>query len=161
MLKVGGLLVYSTCSISPIEDEAVVVEMFRRLADIDQVELLDVHTQPGLQGFKGRRGMTHWPVYKQRNTYTRARQVEDQQNGIITSQEIYDKFHTYEEYMNYKRAHPEAFELQVVKESMFAGDKTLMDKVGIEKTMRVMPHDQNTGGFYVAIFKKRKDIVIN
>jgi 16S rRNA C967 or C1407 C5-methylase (RsmB/RsmF family) len=35
MLKVGGLLCYSTCSISPIEDEAVVVEVFRRLTEMD------------------------------------------------------------------------------------------------------------------------------
>lgn len=73
MLKVGGRLVYSTCSISPIEDEAVVVELFRRLAETDQVELVDVHSQPGVQDFKGRKGMSSWPVYKQRNTYTRAK----------------------------------------------------------------------------------------
>jgi 16S rRNA C967 or C1407 C5-methylase (RsmB/RsmF family) len=51
MTKVGGLCVYSTCSINPIEvfiiwitskDEAVVCELFRRLVDKDSIELLDV-----------------------------------------------------------------------------------------------------------------------
>jgi 16S rRNA C967 or C1407 C5-methylase (RsmB/RsmF family) len=30
LLKPGGLLVYSTCSLSPYEDEAVVAELLRR-----------------------------------------------------------------------------------------------------------------------------------
>lgn len=29
LLAVGGLMVYSTCSLNPIEDEAVVVELLR------------------------------------------------------------------------------------------------------------------------------------
>ena len=27
--------------------------------------------------------------------------------------------------------------------------------------MRVLPHDQNTGGFYLALFRKKGDIKIN
>ena len=30
MLKVGGRMVYSTCSLNPIEDEAVVAELLRK-----------------------------------------------------------------------------------------------------------------------------------
>ena len=28
-------------------------------------------------------------------------------------------------------------------------------KIGLEKTMRILPHDQNSGGFYVALLKKK------
>jgi 16S rRNA C967 or C1407 C5-methylase (RsmB/RsmF family) len=40
MLAVGGTLVYSTCSLNPIEDEAVVAELLRRFAGV--LELVDV-----------------------------------------------------------------------------------------------------------------------
>lgn len=39
--KVGGLTVYSTCSINPIEDEAVVTEVLRRAGGA--LELIDIH----------------------------------------------------------------------------------------------------------------------
>lgn len=30
-------------------------------------------------------------------------------------------------------------------------------KIGLQNTMRVLPHDQNSGGFYVALLKKHAD----
>ncbi len=30
-----------------------------------------------------------------------------------------------------------------------------MNLIGIQKTIRIMPHDQNTGGFYIALFRKK------
>lgn len=43
-----------------------------------------------------------------------------------------------------------------ITESMFPDSEDLMKEYGIEKSMRVMPHDNNTGGFFIAIFKKHK-----
>ena len=44
-----------------------------------------------------------------------------------------------------------------IKASMFADDeKTMSDVHKIHYSMRVMPHDQNTGGFFIAVFKKHK-----
>ena len=42
---------------------------------------------------------------------------------------------------------------------MFARDpKYLKDEQKIHYTMRIMPEDQDTGGFYVALLKKNKKI---
>lgn len=40
-LQVGGKMVYSTCSLNPIEDEAVVAEVLRRCGG--NLELEDCH----------------------------------------------------------------------------------------------------------------------
>lgn len=59
LCKVGGYVLYSTCSINPLEDEAVITEVFRRLNE-GCIELIDVHEK--LPGFKGRKGLSAWPV---------------------------------------------------------------------------------------------------
>lgn len=52
LLAVGGLMVYSTCSLNPIEDEAVVAEVYRRakgaleLVDLSS-KLPELHSRPG------------------------------------------------------------------------------------------------------------------
>jgi hypothetical protein len=43
---------------------------------------------------------------------------------------------------------------------MFPRDsKYLLDEQKIHYTMRIMPEDQNTGGFYVALLRKNKRIM--
>jgi 16S rRNA C967 or C1407 C5-methylase (RsmB/RsmF family) len=58
LLAVGGYLVYSTCSLNPIENEAVVAELLRR--GRGQVELLPIHDL--LHGFKTRPGWMTWKI---------------------------------------------------------------------------------------------------
>jgi 16S rRNA C967 or C1407 C5-methylase (RsmB/RsmF family) len=60
LLKLGGRLVYSTCTFNPIEDEAVVAAAVHR--HIKQVKLVDVSKEisPHL---KFRPGMLNWKVY--------------------------------------------------------------------------------------------------
>lgn len=45
----------------------------------------------------------------------------------------------------------------VIKSTMFPLPKEEMEKLGIDKSMRIMPHDQNTGGFFIAVFNKTKE----
>jgi 16S rRNA C967 or C1407 C5-methylase (RsmB/RsmF family) len=58
LLRVGGTMCYSTCSLNPVENEAVVAEILRR-AD-GALELVDCSGQ--LAGFRVRPGMTTWKV---------------------------------------------------------------------------------------------------
>lgn len=58
LLKVGGRLVYSTCSMNPIEDEAVIGSVLAEMGDA--VQLVDVSKEhPKLKRMKG---LTNWPV---------------------------------------------------------------------------------------------------
>ena len=57
LLKKGGLLVYSTCSLNLIENEAVVNALFDKVGR--GLELVDIHD---MFGVKGRRGILKWDV---------------------------------------------------------------------------------------------------
>ncbi|XP_059643382.1 multisite-specific tRNA:(cytosine-C(5))-methyltransferase trm4a-like isoform X1 [Cornus florida] len=58
LLKVGGRMVYSTCSMNPVENEAVVAEILRRCRG--SVELLDVSSE--LPQLVCRPGLKKWKV---------------------------------------------------------------------------------------------------
>ena len=58
LLKSGGLMVYSTCSMSPYEDEAVIAELLRHFKG--QLELVDA--REFVPVFKARPGLTNWHV---------------------------------------------------------------------------------------------------
>lgn len=58
LLKVGGRMVYSTCSMNPVENEGVVAEILRRCGD--SVELLDVSNE--LPELARRPGLSTWKV---------------------------------------------------------------------------------------------------
>jgi len=65
LLKVGGRMVYSTCSFNPIEDEAVVCQLLRKYKG--QIRLVDVsHEYPIL---KRRSGLTTWKIQDKDGTW--------------------------------------------------------------------------------------------
>lgn len=40
---------------------------------------------------------------------------------------------------------------------MFPPSLEVAKKLNLDYTMRILPHDQNSGGFYVALLKKTQD----
>ena len=53
-------MLYSTCSLNPIEDEAVVTEAFRK-SNFASFELVNIHEK--LPGLKARKGLNTWEVF--------------------------------------------------------------------------------------------------
>jgi 16S rRNA C967 or C1407 C5-methylase (RsmB/RsmF family) len=94
LLKVGGLMVYSTCSLNPIENEAVVAELLRQ--GHGALELVDYHhpdtkspssisgdvfTNGPLPGFRTRPGMTSWKVLCEDLTQRQLKNREKKNNA--------------------------------------------------------------------------------
>ena len=115
LLKIGGRLVYSTCTFNPIEDEAVVAAMLKQSKGA--LKLLDVSDR--LPELKRHPGLKTWQVY--------------------------DKFGKHDKFGG-----PE--EQNKLCETMFADEETA--KLPLERCMRILPHDADTGGFFIAVLEK-------
>jgi multisite-specific tRNA:(cytosine-C5)-methyltransferase len=129
MLKVGGRVVYSTCSMNPVEDEAVLAHAIDRCGGQDIVQILDAsNLLPGLNRYPG-----------------------------LRSWKVMDKFgrmwHSYQEVEDHRARHGDEG-LSRVQESMFPPK----DDIPLKRCMRVYPFQQDTGAFFIAILEKRTEI---
>ncbi|KAJ2510346.1 tRNA (cytosine-5-)-methyltransferase ncl1 [Coemansia sp. RSA 1939] len=131
LLKTGGRLVYSTCSLNPVENEAVVAHVLDHFDGA--LRLVDVSDQ--LSALKRRPGIKSW-------------------KAMTRDGALYDSFDTVppeESGRSNRKYMPKFFPL----------DTKRMDELHIERCMRIYPHLQNTGGFFVAVLEKVAPINID
>ncbi|MCO5599395.1 hypothetical protein L7F22_053497 [Adiantum nelumboides] len=168
LLKVGGRLVYSTCSLNPVENEAVVGEVLRRsggcleLLDVSK-ELPELKRRPGLKTWKVRdKGLwicSYHNVDKHRagsilpSMFPTGMGPEDESSSVV--EELLPS-ETPEEEMS-----PEDSEMSEENApqnlEMHENEIALLP---LERCLRILPHDQDTGGFFVAIFRKVSDFKV-
>jgi len=118
LLRVGGRIVYSTCSFNPVEDEAVVCAVLNECKG--SIKLVDVSKE--LPGLIRRPGMSSWKCAGEGNIL-------------------------YSSYDEVPDAEKEKFE-----ETMFPPKN--ISELNIDRCLRIFPHLQDTGGFFVAVFEK-------
>ena len=122
MLKVGGRMVYSTCSFNPVENEAVIAHILKKYAG--KVRIVDSSEQ--LKGLKYRQGLSKWKILDKAG----------------------------KEYV-----HPQ---LRAEGETEDSGYRVPLSAYWIpeyadlplDKCIRVLPHDQNSGGFFIVLLEK-------
>eukprot|EP00762_Andalucia_godoyi_P007767 ANDGO_01798.mRNA.1 Multisite-specific tRNA:(cytosine-C(5))-methyltransferase trm4a len=128
LLKVGGELVYSTCSMNPVEDEAVLAELLREYKGA--IELVDCsHMFPALKRWKG---VSTWvnTDREARRTFT---SFETLPEDVKVSQKRYPR-------------------------SVFPPSEEESSWMHLDRCMRFLPHFQDTGGFFVAKLRKTAEL---
>ena len=130
MLKVGGRVVYSTCSMNPVENEAVVGAAIERCGGLSKVAIVDCgHALPTL---KREVGLKDWKVMDKHGR-------------------IREKWQDIEE----ERASYGNERLGRLSEAMFPA---LYERSPLERCIRIYPHLQDTGGFFIAVLEKKTEI---
>lgn len=136
LLKVGGRLVYSTCSLNPIEDEAVVAAALKRHGDA--IVLVPPPEEVG-SGLKAGSGLDKWVV------------PHPQKDG-----EFFESFSDVP-------AELKDCKLKLMS-TMFPPcqglDPAAAERWATERQhcRRMLPHLMDTGGFFIAVFEKRSTL---
>ncbi|KAH7462513.1 hypothetical protein KRP22_004934 [Phytophthora ramorum] len=144
LLKIGGIMVYSTCSFNPVENEAVVAELLRRAGG--SLELLDVSKK--MPQLIARPGRSKWRVgWRSKSKSTHKGHLFKEDNSS-ESQGLHQWFDNYDALSQDLRGR--------VKRSMFPTEGAIAQE--LHKTLRLIPTDQNSGGFFIAVLRKVADL---
>ena len=120
LLEVGGRLVYSTCSLNPVEDEAVVQRM---ILDAGKENVIIEDASALLPGLTYSKGLTSWKVAsKDGDIYSTWDEVGEKHQSQI-------------------------------RPYMFPSDEA--NSINIQRCLRILPHQQDTGGFFVCVLTKK------
>jgi 16S rRNA C967 or C1407 C5-methylase (RsmB/RsmF family) len=203
LTKVGGYVCYSTCSMNPIENEAVVAEILR--STDGSLELVD--KRPDLPGIVAREGWSDWKVlgesksrraqknYNKKNNENMKKRRKDweekeklkngggdvdvsatadedvEMNSAEEKEEVPEEPWepippSWDEESLMKRAASRGLieykthddvpfvSRQHIRKSCFPPTPEEAEKFKLDRCIRCLPHDLDTGGFFVALFKK-------
>jgi 16S rRNA C967 or C1407 C5-methylase (RsmB/RsmF family) len=135
LVRVGGVVCYSTCSLNPIEDEAVVSAALGKGENDGKFEILE-WPEDMLPGFIGRAGVFDWKV------------AFYDSNNVDQDEDDFGSLSFYESYEAAVSAGMED------AKSTFWPNTTENKCMRLERCMRLVPQDQDTGGFFISLIKK-------
>ena len=196
-------VVYSTCSMNPMENESVVAELLR----ITNGSLVLEDPRPRMKGLVARPGWSTWKVLREHNSKAKKDHKKKNSPKMIAKRKEWEEkrekgecdsitekldatngqeeekferspYHTlpyiapetwnnvtlserttslgFIEYASYSDVEPEW--RRRVRASCFPPTEADAKAFELHKCLRCLPHDMDTGGFFVALFKKIKPL---
>jgi multisite-specific tRNA:(cytosine-C5)-methyltransferase len=150
MLKKGGRMVYSTCSMNPVENEAVVAAAIEACGGNSKVKLLDCSDL--LPNLKRKPGLNTWKVLDT----SQVSMGSEKTAHMFTNWEAFEKAKA-----KYAAEEPErSFSTKITAGCFPPIAKSPEERIPLENCIRVYPHLQDTGGFFIAVIEKLQDIKV-
>ncbi|GAA5843387.1 hypothetical protein JCM3766R1_002937 [Sporobolomyces carnicolor] len=155
LLKPGGRLVYSTCSMNPMENEAVVSAA---LAECPDMSILPVSEE--LPGLMRRPGLNSWKVLDNSladaphpsSSSASTPAVETPEESEVDATDASNKSRG-------KENHPNNQDKKGARKTWLASlwppSEEVAKQQGLEHSLRLYPHLQDTGAFYVCVLVKK------
>lgn len=132
MLKVGGRVVFSTCSMNPVENESIVVTAIERCGGPDVVEIIDCKDRLPL--LKRYPGMHQWQIMDKSGKIWN--NWEEVQQHVLNGGQAPSK----------------------ISQTMFPRpDTSECSGLPLDRCMRVYAHQQDTGGFFITVLEKKNE----
>ncbi|RZC12937.1 tRNA (cytosine(34)-C(5))-methyltransferase isoform C [Glycine soja] len=160
LLKIGGRMVYSTCSMNPIENEAVVAEVLRRCGG--SVKLVDVSSE--LSQLIRQPGLKRWKIYDKGTWLVSYKDVPKYRRSVILSSMFPSGRGHHDLVDSSCSVDPEGITngingnagdgVQAVENPVMSESAAEVCDFPLEHCMRILPHDQNTGAFFIAVLQK-------
>jgi tRNA (cytosine34-C5)-methyltransferase len=153
LLKVGGYMVYSTCSFNPVENEAVVAELIKRCGGA--IEIVDASDR--VPELLRRPGLSTWRVVTMvEGDVVEYPKYEDSQKPSVPIglKRKFAKSMWPQEQEAPKDAPPPQSRVGVLGKRIMRGPSATSKSTGLEHCMRLVPHLQDMGGFFAVLLKK-------
>lgn len=133
VVKIGGVVSYSTCSLNPVEDEAVVCAALDEFQKVKSGPSFVLEKWPVVEGFRLRPGVTQWKIAD----YVGDSDVEDEPS------------------LRWQASFADATKQHMVDAcpSMWCPNET---PLRLQRCMRLHPQDHNSGGFFVALLRRTR-----
>ena len=148
LVKAGGYVCYSTCSLNPVEDEAVVAAVL--VAFGDAIKLVDITNLKKRQNWIHRPGIHSWKVadyMEVESTADRAGQRRDDDDG--SDSDDVPNLTWYETFEDAKKV-----DMEGAVATMWSDNDTKC--LPLERCARLLPQDFDSGGFFLALLQKLK-----
>ena len=151
MLKKGGRMVYSTCSMNPVENEAVIAAAIEACGGTSKVQLVDCSDH--LPNLKRKPGLNAWKVLDTSSTTPGGEKTAH----MFSSWDAYQKAKA-----KYEVEDPDRqFSTKITASCFPPVPRSEDERIPLERCIRVYPHQQDTGGFFITVLEKLDDIKIS
>eukprot|EP00978_Attheya_sp_CCMP212_P000390 scaffold788_cov56-Attheya_sp.AAC.3 len=161
LVKVGGTVCYSTCSLNPVEDEAVVAQLLHHGEGAVELVEWPAHVMPNLIR---RPGVRSWRVASLADQDNKDGNESDSSNEREFQLSWHD---TYKDALDAGMLDAVPTLWPPVVDSKTGEDQDSKSVDGIreapehfhmERCNRIFPQDQDTGGFFVALLRKTRPL---